>query len=68
MFTVLLCSQELQPVSFQAINRQKPMTLLIKFKTSSCQMLCLALPFIGPNGYLCSKTPLCQILDVSFGE
>lgn len=52
--------------SIQAINRQKPVTHLIKFKSSSCQTLCLALPSLGPNGCLWSimprmPDPLCQL-------
>lgn len=45
--------------STQAINRQKPVTHLIKLKSSSCQTLCLALPSFGSNGCLWSIMPQC---------
>ena len=44
--------------STQTINRQKPVTHLIKLKSSSCQTLFFGPPLFGPNGCLRSIMPL----------
>lgn len=54
--------------SYQAVNRQKPVTRLIKLKSSSCQTMCLALPSFGPNGCLRSMMSRCWVHCVSSGE